>query len=346
MSSETSAETTGTDTEAPTPDRIEDRDTGLARLLTGRSDIDFIGRSRRWLYISLILVGISLAALLVRGLNFSIEFTGGSSFVEEGATQPFTVDDIEATLDGFGLDGAIVQIVDGGSGALISTPAIADVAGVDDLQVARAIEDITGGDVSVSSIGPRWGQAITEQALRGLVVFLVLVLLYITIQFEWRMAVAAGVTLAHDIIVTVGLYALAGFSVSPSTVIALLTILGYSLYDTVVVFDRIKEDAGKLTSVSTTSYGQMANGALNNVMVRSVSTSITSLLPVGSLLLIGANLLGAATLSDLALALFIGMGVGTYSSLIVAAPVLVWLKEKEPKYAELKQRAARGGATA
>ncbi|WP_157965334.1 protein translocase subunit SecF [Euzebya rosea] len=324
-----------------TTDRQEDRDTGLARLLTGQANVDFIGRSRQFGLITLALIVISLAALGIRGLNFSIEFTGGSSFVEEGATQEFTVDDIEAALSDLGVTGAIVQIVADGEGAQVSTPAISEISGVDDLEVAAAIEELTGGDVSVSTIGPRWGDAVTEQAVRGLIVFLVLVIAYITFRFEWRMAVSAVLTLLHDVIITVGLYALIGFTVSPSTVIAILTILGYSLYDTVVVFDRITEDSEKLTSVSTVSYGQLANNALNNVLVRSLSTSITSVLPVASLLFVGANLLGAATLSDLALALFIGMTVGTYSSIIIATPMLVWLKEKDPKFAELKERAAR-----
>jgi preprotein translocase subunit SecF len=336
----TTAESTGADDAA----RLEDRDTALSRLVTGRVDVDWVGQTRRWMLITGALLLISVAALLIRGLNFSIEFTGGSSFVEEAATQPFTADDIEALLTDFGISGSIVQVVDGGAGAQISTPALTDIEGVDDLQIARAIEEITGGQVSVSTIGPRWGDAVTQQAITALIVFLVLVIAYITFRFEWRMAVAALATMVHDVIVTIGLYALIGFTVSPSTVIAILTILGYSLYDTIVVFDRVKEDAGKLTSVSTTSYGEVANGALNSVLVRSISTSVTSLLPVGSLLLIGANLLGAATLSDLALALFIGMGVGTYSSVIVATPILVLLKEREPKYAELKGRADRGGA--
>lgn len=317
---------------ADPPPRSEDSDSRLARLLTGRSDVDFVGRSRQWLILTLVVLGISLAALLIRGLNFSIEFTGGSSFVEEGATNDFTADDLNNTLAEFGITDAIVQIVDDGTGAQISTPAISDLGGVDDLQVARAIEEVTGGDVSVSTIGPRWGDAVTSQAVRALLVFLVLVVAYITIRFEWRMAVAAVATLAHDVIVTVGLYALAGFTVSPPTVIAVLTILGYSLYDTVVVFDRITEDTGRLTGLSTEPYGQVANRALNNVLVRSLSTSITSVIPVASLLVVGANLLGADTLSDLALALFIGMTVGTYSSIIVATPILVWLKERGRSY--------------
>ncbi len=321
--------------------RPEDRDTFLARLTTGRADVDFIGRSRLWLMITVAVIVVSLGAILVRGLNFSIEFTGGSSFVEEDATVAFTAEDLETAVTDLGVDGAIVQILDEGTGALVSTPAISEITGVDDLEVAAAIEEVTGGEVSVSTIGPRWGDAVTRQAVQGLIVFLLLVIGYITVRFEWRMAIAAVATLAHDVIATVGLYALIGFTVSPSTVIAILTILGYSLYDTVVVFDRITEDTEKITSVSTTSYADIANESLNNVLVRSLSTSITSVLPVASLLLVGANLLGAATLSDLALALFIGMSVGTYSSIAIAAPLLVWLKEKEPKYAELKERAAR-----
>ena len=328
----------------PDADRMEDRDTKLSRLLTGRGDIDFIGRSRLWLYITLGVLALAVIIPLTRGLNFSIEFTGGSSFIEEDATRDFTVDDLEAALGELGVSGAIVQLVDGGSGAQISTPATTEIEGVDDLEVAAAIEEVTGGEVSVSTIGPRWGEAVTEQAVRALLVFLVLVIIYLTVRFEWRMALAAVATLVHDLGITIALYALLGFSVSPSTVIALLTILGYSLYDTVVVFDRITEDADKLTSVSTTSYAQVANQALNNVLVRSISTSLTSILPVASLLFIGAQAFGATTLTDLSLALFIGMSVGTYSSIVIATPLLVWLKEKEPKYAELKERAARGGA--
>ena len=341
----TDTDPAGNPTGTTTGNRPEDRDGAVSKLLTGRSHIDFIGRSRLFLFITLAVLAVCVLAVLVRGLDYSIEFTGGSQFVLEGSTQDFTVDDIQSALTDLGVEGAIVQLVDGGEGAQVSTPAISEVSGVDDLEVARAIEDITGGEVSVSTIGPRWGAAVTEQAVRGLIVFLVLVVIYITFRFEWRMAVAALVTLFHDLIVTVGLYALAGFTISPSTVIAVLTILGYSLYDTVVVFDRVTEDSAKLTSVSTTSYGEVANQALNNVLVRSLSTSLTSILPVASLLFIGATLLGASTLSDLALALFIGMTVGTYSSIVIATPLLVWLKEKEPKYAELKERAARGGAT-
>ena len=323
------------------PTAADDRRGPLARLVAGQLDVDFIGRSRTWLIVTSALIVVSLLGLAVRGLNFSIDFTGGTSFVVEGATAEFTVPQLRDELAALGIEDATVQIVDDGSGALVSTPVIEEVAGAQQRDVTAMLAEVTGAgenDVAVSAIGPRWGAQITRQALLGLIVFLALVVLYITLRFEWRMAVAALVTLMHDIIVTIGLYALFGFSVSPASVIALLTILGYSLYDTVVVFDRITEDTARVGPASSATYGDLANSALNNVLVRSLSTSITSLLPVLALLVIGATLLGAATLSDLALALFLGMGVGTYSSIFVATPFLVWLKEKDPQLARLKER--------
>ena len=316
-------------------------DSGLNRLLTGRSRIDFIGRSRLWLFVSLGLVALSLLGLAVRQLNFGIEFTGGTSFVVSGATRAFTSDDLRAAVGEAGVTGALAQVVDGGEGAIVSTPALEEIGGRQQRAVLDALAEVTGvdrGDIDVAAVGPRWGEQISRQALRGLVVFLVLVVAYISLRFEWRMAVAALVTVLHDVVVTVGVYAVVGFEVTPASVIALLTILGYSLYDTVVVFDRVREDTARLSSVSTASYGDKANQALNEVLVRSLSTSATSILPVGSLLFVGARLLGADTLQDLALALFIGMAVGTYSSITVATPMLVWLKEREPRWAELKQR--------
>jgi preprotein translocase subunit SecF len=313
------------------------------RLLTGRTTIDFVGRSRLWLYVSLTILAICAIALGIRGLNFGIEFTGGSAFTVSGGAKPFTAEQIQDALGDLGIEGAIVQVVADGEGAIVNTPAISEARGISETDITAKIAEITGVDrdsIAISSVGPRWGEAITRQALRALIVFLLLVVLYISIRFEWRMAVAAVVCLLHDIFITVGVYALVGFQVTPASVIAFLTILGYSLYDTVVVFDRVVEDTARLSSVSTITYGEAANRALNEVLIRSLSTSMTAILPVGSLLFIGANLLGASTLSDLALALFVGLAVGTYSSLVVATPFLVWLKEKEPRYAELKQKVA------
>jgi preprotein translocase subunit SecF len=327
-------------------DTTASADSALSRFLAGESDIDFIGRSRLWLIVSVALIVVSLLGLAVRGLNFSIDFTGGTAYVVENATAEFTVPAVRDRLSEFGIDDATVQLVDGGGGALVSTPAIEEVAGAEQRDITDMLAEVTGAeetDIAVSAIGPRWGEQITRQALIGLAVFLALVVLYITLRFELKMAVAALVPLLHDIMVTIGLYAWFGFSVSPASAIALLTILGYSLYDTVVVFDRVTEDTAGVGPTSTAPYGEVANTSLNSVLVRSLSTSITSLLPVASLLLIGGSVLGAATLSDLALALFIGMAVGTYSSVFVATPLLVWLKEKEPRLAELKQRRAMRG---
>ncbi|MBW3601165.1 MAG: protein translocase subunit SecF [Actinobacteria bacterium] len=321
----------------------------VARFLRARPDVDFIGRSRRWALVSLALVVLSLAGLAVRGLNFGIDFTGGTVFVVTDATRDFTAEQVREALGALGVEEVQAQVVEDGQGLRVSTPAVDEIGGRRQRTVLDRVAVITGVDpasVDSSAVGPRWGAEVSGRALRGLGVFLVLVVVYITLRFELRMAAAALVTLLHDVLVTVGVYAIVGFQVSPASVIALLTILGYSLYDTVVVFDRVREDAGSLTSASTATYGEVANGALNNVLVRSLSTSVTSLLPVGSLLFVGANLLGAETLSDLALALFVGMAVGAYSSIFLATPFLVWLKEREPRYAELRARvlARRGGA--
>jgi preprotein translocase subunit SecF len=332
------------------------RDTPLRRLFTSQTRYDFIGRSRTWLLVALALVALAVAGALLRGINFNIDFTGGTAYHVRG---------VEAALDDTELSAALREEVaalvdgdvvaqagtdpDGTRVALVTAPEIGEIGGPEQRAVRDRIAALAGtDDIDVNAVGPRWGERITNQMLRALGVFLLLVVIYITLRFEWRMAVAALVTLVHDLVLTVGVYALFGFEVSPASVIALLTILGYSLYDTVVVFDRVADDARELDSVSNRTYGEVANNAINQVLVRSISTSLTSLLPVGSLLLIGGQLLGADTLTDLALALFVGMAVGTYSSIFIATPLLVWFKEREPRYAELREKvlARRGGEAA
>lgn len=311
------------------------------RFFTNQTRFDFIGRSRMWFTIAGALVVLSVLILVVQGLNFGIDFTGGTAFVVEGATQELTAEELREALGEMGVTEATAQVVGDGEGAIVNVPVSSEVGGEREREIRDRIAELAGvgpQSVSVTSVGPRWGAQISQQALEGLFVFLILVVIYMAVRFEWRMAVAALVTLIHDVAVTVGVYALVGFEVSPASVIALLTILGYSLYDTVVVFDRVKEEATGLSSTSNETYAEVANRSVNEVLLRSLSTSITSILPVGSLLFIGANLLGADTLSDLALALFVGMAVGTYSSVVVATPALVWLKEREPRFAELKER--------
>jgi preprotein translocase subunit SecF len=291
----------------------------------------------------------------LRGVNFSVEFTGGTVFLVEETEEDFDPDALRTTVrervDGEVLVDRLVDPDTGRVAAQVTTPAIEEVAGEQEREVQAVIAERTGvepADISRDSVGPRWGEQVTERALWALAAFLALVSAYIAIRFEWRMAIAAFVTLLHDIAVTAGIYALVGFEVSPASVIALLTILGYSLYDTVVVFDRVAEDTGGLGPTATRTYGELANHALNRVLVRSISTSVTSLLPVGSLLLIGGQLLGADTLMDLALALFIGMAAGTYSSIFVATPLLVWLKQRDPEIAEITENilSRRGGQAA
>ena len=208
------------------------------------------------------------------------------------------------------------------------------------------VEVADAGNVQESFVGPRWGARITRQAVEALVVFLVVVIIYISFRLEFRMAIGAVVALLHDLVITIGVYAAIGFTVSPATVIALLTILGYSLYDTVVVFDRVKDNAITLGDPGRRTYAELVNTSMNEVLYRSINTSITSLLPVGALLFIGAQVLGATTLQDLALALFIGMAVGIYSSLFVAGPLFSWLKMREPEEQRRAAKAAKADAQA
>jgi preprotein translocase subunit SecF len=201
--------------------------------------------------------------------------------------------------------------------------------------------------VSSQLIGPSWGQDISKKALRALIFFLVLVVLFLSMYFEWKMAVAAMLALLHDLAITVGIYALSGFEVTPATVIGFLTILGYSLYDTVVVFDKVKENTQGLAGGSRMTYSDAANLAVNQTIVRSLNTSIVALLPIGAILFAGVVLLGAGPLKDLSLALFVGVAVGTYSSIFIATPILATLKEREPAMQALARRvAARGGSAA
>ena len=190
-------------------------------------------------------------------------------------------------------------------------------------------------------VGASWGSQISQKALQALIAFLIVIVIYLSIAFEWRMALAALIALVHDIVITVGIYALAGFQVSPATVIGLLTILGYSLYDTVVVFDKVRENTAGLLGSARSTYSQAANLALNQTLVRSINTSIIALLPVAAILFIGGGLLGAGELNDLALVLFVGMLSGTYSSIFIATPVLADLKERDPQYKALARRVAQ-----
>ncbi len=306
------------------------------RLYRGETSIEFIGNRRRWYAISAFFILLSIAALTLQGLHLGIEFKGGSSFTV--TKQSASIEDARAAVEAVGIPGEIIVQNVGTDKVRVQTGAL-------DILQNNAVQDALAAKFSVSVesidtqiVGPSWGKEITRKALYGLIGFLICVMLYLAMAFEPKMAVAAIVAVIHDVFITVGIYALVGFDVTPATVIGFLTILGYSLYDTVVVFDKIRENTRMITSSSKSTYSQAVNLAVNQTIVRSFNTSIIALLPVGSILFVGAGLLGAGTLKDLSLALFIGLAVGTYSSVFIAPPVLAQLREKEPAMIALAKR--------
>jgi preprotein translocase subunit SecF len=315
-------------------------------LYRGETEFDFMRYRRRYLVISGVLIGISLLSLLVRGFDGSVDFTGGT-IVESPNVSAVDVAEYRNELSAVGQEGARVQIRserDGSEVVVVQTEALS----VDDrnalVVTVAAVAGVDENDTTIAAVGPTFGSEITRRAIEALGIFLVVVSLFITWRFEWKMAMGALAALFHDLIITAGIYSLVGFEVTPATVIAILTILGYSLYDTVVVFDKITENVHELGSRHT--FTEIANLSLNQVLMRSLNTSATSLLPIGSLLLVGSYLLGAATLREFALALFIGIAAGTYSSIFVAAPLLTEWKEREPEWQRMQRRVARrSGAT-
>lgn len=299
------------------------------------------GRRRLWLVVSATLLALSFAGILIRGLNLSIEFTGGTSFVLDGVAADTTAEGLRVEAEAAGAEEAAAQLqLDGDQpvGATVRTDALepgsdAAVAVSDALVAASEAQD-----VEVSFVGPSWGRQISIQALQALVVFLVVVVLYISLRLEFKMAIAALLALFHDLVITIGLYALIGFSFTPSTAIAILTILGFSLYDTVVVFDRVQENETFIGDPGRRTYVELVDTSVNEVLVRSFNTAVAGILPVAALLFIGTRLLGASTLEDLALALLLGEAVGVYSSLLVASPFYAWWKEREPDNARRSER--------
>ena len=306
------------------------------RLYRGETSIEIIGRRRRWYAISAVFVLLSIAALGLQGLHLGIEFKGGSSFTVTKAGA--SVEDARTALTSVGIPGeSIIQTI-GNDKIRVQTGAL-DTAQNNAVQDALAAKfSVPVESIDTQIVGPSWGKEITRKALYGLFGFLICVMLYLAMAFEPKMAVAAIAAVIHDVFITVGIYALVGFDVTPATVIGFLTILGYSLYDTVVVFDKIRENTRTITASSKSTYSQATNLAVNQTLVRSMNTSLIALLPVGSILFVGAGLLGAGTLKDLSLALFIGLAVGTYSSIFIAPPVLAQLREKEPAMQALAKR--------
>jgi preprotein translocase subunit SecF len=387
-----------------------------------RTNFQFIKHSRRWLIVSSTLIVVALVMWGVRGLNFGIDFRGGTQWsVEMAGGKHASVADVRSLLSKEGFGNASVSVLTPpGGGAetvrvearvvddptVVVQDALARYAGLSasDVQVPsgtggdftftakkgftptvdgvksaltgtrltnpevtvngqnvtvsvaqlpksqlQAVSSVLAqyagrsgvNDVSLTTVGPTWGHEVSQKAFKALIIFFLVLAAYLAIRFEWKMSVTAIVAVIHDIIFTIGVYALFQFQVSPATVTAFLTILGFSLYDTVVVFDKVVEYQKTLTATGRSTYGEMVNRALNSVLMRSLSTSLVALLPVVSLLVVGSGIMGATALEDFALALAAGLFIGSYSSIFVAAPLLAWWKEREPQYRALAERRRR-----
>ncbi len=298
-------------------------------LYQSKSKIDFLPIWAKAVPVSAVLAVLSLVLLLTVGLNKSIDFEGGGIF-EAPVGSDVSVADARAAIS---VPDARVQIVensDGSSAVRVQTGA--EILADDTVLVAELAElgGVSIDEVGINEVGPTWGDQITAKAVRALVIFFIVVAIYLAWRLEWRMAIGALIAVVHDLVITAGFYALFRLEVSPATVIALLTIMGYSLYDTVVVYDKVLENELE-RGARNKGYTALVNRSMNQVLMRSINTTITTVLPVFSMLIIGGVLLGGATLRDFSVALFIGLILGTYSSLFLAAPILAWLKEREPQ---------------
>ncbi|MFJ2605177.1 protein translocase subunit SecF [Streptomyces sp. NPDC087425] len=307
-----------------------------ARLHRGEVGYDFVGNRKLWYGVSILITITAILGLTVRGLNMGIEFQGGAVFTTPKHMTVSVTQTEDFAQEASGHD-AIVQKLGDGSMRI-------QIAGID-TDKSDTIKDLLAKDLKVNAeninadlVGPSWGDQVANKAWQGLAIFMVLVVIYLAIAFEWRMALAALVALIHDITITVGIYALVGFEVTPGTVIGLLTILGYSLYDTVVVFDSLKEQTKGITKQTRWTYSDVANRSINSTLMRSINTTAVALLPVAALLFIGGGVLGAGMLNDISLSLFVGLAAGAYSSIFIATPLVADLKEREPSLKALKKR--------
>ncbi|WP_199549804.1 protein translocase subunit SecF [Streptomyces sp. N35] len=316
-----------------------------ARLYRGEVGYDFIGKRFIWYGVSVLITITAIVALAVQGLNMGIEFKGGAVFNTPKTS--VSVEKITEVAEKASGHQAIAQKL--GKGGTRVQIAGVDVAKSSEIKQALADElGVPAKSINSELVGPSWGEQIAQKAWTGCIVFMILCVIYLAIAFEWRMAVAALVALIHDITITVGIYALVGFEVTPGTVIGLLTILGYSLYDTVVVFDSLKEGSKDITKQTRYTYSEIANKSINSTLVRSINTTVVALLPVAGLLFIGGGVLGAGMLNDISLSLFVGLAAGAYSSIFIATPLVADLKEREPAMKQLKKRvlAKRAAAAA
>lgn len=320
----------------------------LGRLYHGETSFDFYGRRRIGFLFSGVLIVVTLASLLVSGLNLGIDFEGGVAW-QVPATDSLDIDQARSILEDNGVEvtNAKIQTLQSGSDESIRLQ-----VGDQTVEVQNAVQNalaekagVDVNEVSVSSVSSSWGRSITEKAIRALVVFLVLVSLYIAWRFEWRMALAAIIAMLHDVAISVGIYSVFGFEVTPATVVAFLTILGFSLYDTIVVFDKVQDNIERF-SASRTGMADITNVSMNQVLMRSLNTSLAAVLPVLSLLVLGSFVFGAVALREFAIALLVGLLIGSYSSIYVASPLLAVFKEREPKFKNLRGAHATGAELA
>ncbi|MFI0815660.1 protein translocase subunit SecF [Streptomyces sp. NPDC021098] len=307
-----------------------------ARLYRGEVGYDFVGKRKIWYAISILITITAIAGLAVRGLNMGIEFSGGAVFNTPSSKVSVSQAQEVAEKASGGHTAVVQELGRGGLRIQISELGTKEAVPVQE-NLAKEL-GVKTDKIDTQLVGPSWGEEIAGKAWQGLAIFMVLVVIYLAIAFEWRMALAALIALVHDLTITVGVYALVGFEVTPGTVIGLLTILGYSLYDTVVVFDGLKEGAKDITKQTRFTYAEVANRSLNSTLVRSINTTVVALLPVGAMLFIGGGLLGAGMLNDISLALFVGLAAGAYSSIFIATPLVADFKSRDPQMKALAKR--------
>lgn len=305
--------------------------TTFSNLYHETTDYKFTTKMWRWGMISGLLLVISMGSFFINGLNTSIEFSGGTSFeFKMSNNKKPVVSEVRSFLEEQQLGESKVQILDGKSIKIVARKLDTKTQDI----LFKKITEYSGtktADVSFSDVGPSWGKELTNKALTSLIVFFFIVAFYMIIRFEWSMALGAIFAVIHDVLITVGVYSVFDIPVSPATVVAFLTILGFSLYDTVVVFDKVRENQKVWEKLKQTSYGDMVNSSLNQVLMRSINTSIVAVLPVLSLILVGTYILGAVALLDFAMALAIGLATGAYSSIFVATPLIVVIKRLTKK---------------
>ncbi len=318
----------------------------FVRLYRGETSFDFIGNRKWWFGASALVILLGVFSLGTRGLNLGIDFKGGQSWLVTSPT--LTVSQATSVVEAAGItQPTVVQLTNQINHtkqievqADLNSKAVADRTAIENrVQDALAkAANTTPDNVDFNDVGPTWGGQVTRKAIEALIVFFIAVTAYISFRFEFKMAVAAIVAVVHDILVTVGIYSIAGFQVSPDTVIAVLTVLGYSLYDTVVVFDRIRDNSKGLGASGRITYSDMVNLSMNQTLARSINTSLVAIVPVLSVLVVGSFILGATSLQDFGLALVIGLTSGAYSSIFIASPLLAYMKEREPRYITIRQR--------